>query len=372
MPRTMENENDLGGFPALLSALAAGAKIPSSDIDQETAAYLRSRAIVAAATDAEASLEPAQDHPGYLTRRVGGRDIFVPFNLASVFPGADIVEEVMRIADAVSLHPGDAVCISGSTTFLGAIDEVGDLDFCEYYVSDLAGLPADTLAVSNEEEVPLVWLKCGAEDLKHPWAERQSQIDALLHASEEKRIKLDFVSNGVLGLLPTTSVVIATRDDNIAARHSFAYQEAVVAGPGPVRNLVSPNRFGEYVNWLRSEVRRLATPTGVRDGYPIKALKRALSLMLIAGREAETAELIERLHNSELATIVLRVRVEELERMLSDLPDALSERFAAPLDDLKDGLEEVTDQELDQALDAARELAIASLDLVEAEFQTYG
>lgn len=326
---------------------------------------------MAAGTDAEASLEPAPDYPGYLTRQIGGRDIYVPFNLASVFPGADMVGDVMRIAAAISLHPDDPVCISGSTTFLGAIDKIGDLDFCEYYVSDPACLPADALSVSDGDETPLVWLKCGGANLKGPWEERRPEVEALLQGSPDKRVKLDFVSIGALGLLPTTSVVIATADDDVAARHSFAYQEAVVAGRAPVRNLISPERFGEYVNWLRGEVRKLATPTGVRDGYPIKALKRALSLLLIANREEDTADLIERLHNSELSTIVLQVRVEELERMLDDLPDGLSDRFAAPLKELKDGFDEVIDHEIDTALNAACELASASLDLVEEEFRTY-
>lgn len=368
----MEDDDDLRRLPALLSALADGGKPTPPDVGRDTAAYLLSRTVVAAGTDAEASLEPAPEHPGYLTRQVDGRDIYVPFNLASVFPGADMVGDVMRIADAITLHPDDPVCISGSTTFLGAIDRIGDLDFCEYYVSDPDGLSADALGVSDGEDMPLVWLKCGGKDLKGPWEERRSEAEALIQASPEKRIKLDFVSNGALGLMPTTSVVIATEDDDVASRHSFAYQEAVVAGRAPVRNLVSPERFGEYVNWLRGEVRRLAAPSGGRDGYPIKALKRALSLLLIADREEDTADIIARLHNSELSTIVLHVRVEELERMLGDLPDGLSDRFAAPLKELKDGFDEVTDQEIDQALDAARELALASLDLVEEEFRTYG
>ena len=368
----MDEDDQLRGFPALLSSIAEGGRKAPAGIEQETAAYLRARTIIAAASDEETSLEPVYQHPGYLTRQIGGRPIFVPFNLASVFPGSDMVADVMRIADTISLHPDDPVCISGSTTFLGAINQIGDLDFCEYYISDPAHLPDHALGVSGDEDVPLVWLKCGGSDLKGPWAQRRPEVETLFSNSEHKRMKLDFISNSALGLLPTTSVVIATKDENEAARHSFAYQEAVVFGSGPVRNLISPARFGEYVNWLRSEIRKLAAPTLERSGDPIKALKRALSLMLIAGRHGDTSDIIEALHKSELSSIVLQVRVEELERMLRDLPDELSDRFATPLNELKDGLEEVLDTEIDQALSAARELALASLDIVEEEFRLHG
>lgn len=366
------NENDhLRGFPALLSAIAEGRRPASPEIDAQTAAYLRARTIVAAGLDGDGALEPAHEHPGYLTRQVGERPIFVPYNLASVFPPTNIMLDVMRIADSISLHPDDPVCISGSTTFLGKLEQIGDLDFCEYYVSDRAALAGDAADVCEREGVALVWLKFGTTPLTGPWLGRRAEIEKLVGSSDDIRMKFDFLSNGPRGLFPTTSVVIATNDDDVAARYSFAYQEAVVAGARPVRNLVSPARFGEYVNWLRAEIRKLAAPSSERNGYPAKALKRALSLLLIAGRERDTDEIIEQLHRSELSSIVMQVRLDEIGRMLDDLPDEVSGRFVDAFRELKDGFELVLDEEIDEALDAARELALASLDIVEEEFRQY-
>ncbi|UUL82531.1 hypothetical protein [Sphingomonas qomolangmaensis] len=367
----MDEDDHLRDFPALLSAIAEGRREATTGILEEAAAFLRVKTLLAAGSDQEGSLEPSLEHPGYLSRKIDGRPIFVPYNLAGVFPASDIVQDVMKIADRISLHPNDPVCISGSTTFLGKLEEIGDLDFCEYHLAGLNGLAEHAADVCEREDIPLIWLKFGDTPLKGPWAGRRDEIKKLVGGSDEVRMKFDFLSEGPRGLLPTTSVVIATNDDEVAARHSFAYQEAVVAGAGPVRNLVSPARFGEYVNWLRGEIRKLATPSSERNGYPAKALKRALSLLLIAGRENDTDEIIEELHGSELSSIVMQVRLDEIERMLNDLPEDVSDRFVDAFNELKGGFEHVLDEDIDEALDAARELALASLDIVEEEFRRY-
>lgn len=367
----MDEIDQLRGFPALLSAIAEGRREATAGIVEETAAFLRVQTLLAAGSDQEESLEPSLEYPGYLSREIDGRPIFVPYNLAGVFPASHIVLDVIRIADSISLDPNDPVCISGSTTFLGKIEEIGDLDFCEYHVAGLEGLAERAADVCEREDVPLIWLKFGDTPLKGPWAGRRAEIKNLVGASDEARLKFDFLSDGPRGLLPTTSVVIATNNDEVAARHSFAYQEAVVAGAGPIRNLVSPARFGEYVNWLRGEIRKLAAPSTKRSGYPAKALKRALSLLLIAGREKDTDKIIEELHGSELSSIVMQVRLDEIGRMLDDLPDDASDRFVDAFNELKDGFEQVCDEDIYEALDAARELALASLDIVEEEFRRY-
>ena len=57
--------------------------------------------------------------------------------------------------------------------------------------------------------------------------------------------------------------------------------------------------------------------------------------------------------------------------MLDDLPDGASDRFVDAFNELKDGFEQVRDEDINEALDAARELALASLDIVEEEFRRY-
>ena len=132
---------------------------------EETAAFLRVQTLLAAGSDQEESLEPSLKYPGYLSREIDGRPIFVPYNLARVFPASHIVLDVIRIADSIALHPNDPVCISGSTTFLGKLEEIGDLDFCEYHVAGVNGLAEHAADVCEREDVPLIWLKFGDTQL---------------------------------------------------------------------------------------------------------------------------------------------------------------------------------------------------------------
>nr|GFD52715.1 hypothetical protein [Tanacetum cinerariifolium] len=80
--------------------------------------------------------------------------------------------------------------------------------------------------------------------------------------------------------MPTTSVILPTSDgEDGKANESFAYQEAVIGTERPLRALVAPRRFGEYLRFLQDNARYYV---GLSDNHPplaIKALKRILALM---------------------------------------------------------------------------------------------
>src|SRR5262249_43550869 len=69
------------------------------------------------------------DYVGYLIRHVDGMTLFIPFHLGRFFPHDEIVRDLARAAQALSLTPRDPICLSGSATFLGATRSISDLDF---------------------------------------------------------------------------------------------------------------------------------------------------------------------------------------------------------------------------------------------------
>jgi hypothetical protein len=85
--------------------------------------------------------------------------VLVPFNLARACPTSDILKEVIVLSREVRLAAKNPICISGSTTFLGALNVIADLDFCEYYLlpADMAG--DQLVTAGSKPELPLIWAK---------------------------------------------------------------------------------------------------------------------------------------------------------------------------------------------------------------------
>jgi hypothetical protein len=320
----------LSGNPTAVfirAAKAWDARVPFEDEDL-LEAYLEYRTQLAEGSDVEEALQIAAEHPGYLMRGVGTQTVFVPFNLASVSPKLQDLECAIEIGRGIRMSDQGAFCLSGSSTFTGRLGIGGDLDFSEYRLDVDAEVADRVLAKAASNELLLIWVKVGAEPLCAPW----SNIAAAL-APPIERLKLDFVSRSRLGILPTTSVVLATEDgEHGAANQSFAYQEAIILGE-PVRMLYRPDRLGAYVSWLKREIEAILAGNSHYDGLgaPIKALKRCLSLLLMLDRTIETEDIINELQDSALSDIVLDARLEELERMAADMtsaPDWLTAEIA--------------------------------------------
>lgn len=303
-------------------------KLAKDDQDQ-LEAYLRIRTIMAEGVDVDGALEVADEHPGYLLREVGSQRVFVPFNLAYMSPSKSDLQTTIGIGQAIRVSEDGALCLSGSTTYLGRIGIGADLDFSEYR-RDVNAMLAPTISAKVDMQDPaLVWIKLKEATHRRPW----NDLGELLSPPVE-RLKLDFVSTSPLGILPTTSVVLASASgEDGAANQSFAYQEAVIVGPGPVRDLVRADRLGGYISWLKRQIREHLDAEGdyAGPGAPIKALKRCLSLLLMLERPAEIEDVVNRLQDSVLRDIVLDARVDELERMAADMspaPERLTKEIA--------------------------------------------
>lgn len=323
---------------------------------------------------------------GYLVRTLDARDIgipygvsvFVPFHLAFVFPNDRFLNEAVRIGTAIRLLDGHTICLSGSATFFGKIEQSADLDFCEYFTSPgVCAAPAvaareplgDPLLVSFKslKGEPIL---AGTDD----FADRVHEAMVCGKTEIPTAFKLDFVGvSDRFGPVPITSVVLPldplTRSGGHAER-SFPFQEAVIGG-SPLRKLSDPMDFGTYVCWLRDQIDDLLDKQD--DSLAaIKALKRGLSAVLALGvqlvgdpfRGADCALAIERLNDPVVSVIVKDARIKELRRFAD-----VSSR-----EDLGEILKDITDYKeppdiiRQTALEGARLTAEAVKDVIDEIF----
>jgi hypothetical protein len=363
MPSPTES---LAAIIVRVAELAETGDPPSAEDREDLMAYVRLRTIEAERMDEDEQLvEAGDEYPGYLRREAAGAQIFVPFNLAPVFPGDRTLSPAVEIGRNIILAKENALCISGSTTFLGQIETVGDLDFCEYYLNTPSNLSADLLLKLNGAGIPLVCVKCAGNEFRAPWPDISAHILDVFPegANKPPRLKLDFVSKSPLGVLPTTSIVLLTSTgEDLAASQSFAYQEAVVVGAGPVRGLISPERLGTYVTWLRKEIRSLLDGTHSHrpSDYPIKALKRCLSLLLMIARYEDVNHVLNELSKTALKEIVLDIRLNELRRIASELAEDY-DWLLHEIEALDRGAISISLEDREEALSAAAQLAAALL-----------
>lgn len=186
------------------------------------------------------------------------------------------------------------------------------------------------------------------------------------------RLKLDFLSCGPLGPMPTTNVILPTSNgEDCHASGSFVYQEAVIGSEEPLRALVAPERFGAYLRFLMDEARTYVTESHRHATYVIKALKRILALMSAFGDHARVDTIRKTLNRPEIESVVTQVRLQELDAMRTALPDVVPSRFERQIDNLRDSASTVTSQDVQEALALARELAASLIEETEDEFAEY-
>lgn len=359
-------DTEFGAFLAYLAGLdQKGQELDDETIGQATT-LVTVRALLAARTDQEGLLDVDEEHPGYLKRTVNGVPVFVPFNLARVAPPTNILSEVITIARKIALQPDDAICISGSTTFLGVIGVVADLDFCEYFMGEAADMIDGIRRLTAAEEIPLVWMDVGGNQIGPPVTVESARAHI---AAKPVRLKMDFVTDGALGILPTTNVILpTTQGEDGEAHQSHAYQEAVIAGGSPVRSLVSPARLGAYLSFLCHHVSQLLEKEDAKSS--VKALKRVLSLLLFLGYD-NTDRVIALLEREELSLVVNRTRLEELRKMEPHLPAPLAEKFRPAIRGLESSCVDVARDDVEEALEAARAYARATVARITEDLGEY-
>lgn len=280
---------------------------------EDLEAVLQLRTLDAVHRDPDRALEIASEFPGYLVRMVDEDRVFVPFNLAAVSPRLQQLRVARDVACSVRLAATNAICLSGSGATLGKVETVADLDFCEYHLGTDLTL-AEGVRAKTKGQPPLIWVKRPSEKkpVCAPWADLPRLLEGTLDA-----IKLDFVSNSALGVLPTTTLVLKTSGEDGAAGKSFAYQEAVVGGADPVRALINPERLGAYIWWLKTEAPALlrATEPTLQSKKAVKALKRCLSLYLMVEKPEIADDILSRLGERVVHEVVLGSRLKELKEM---------------------------------------------------------
>lgn len=327
-------------------------------------------ALDATESDPDGVLVPDPDHPGYLRRQIADRTVFIPFHLAKVSPAADLMAEVIEIGAMVQLVASNPICISGSTTFLGALNVIADLDYCEYFVCTDIDTESALDAASQIEDLPLVWAKFADAHHCAPWTCLRPIAQAF--RDEPARLKLDFMSCGKLGPMPTTNVILPTSDgEDGAADQSFAFQEAVVCGEAPLRSLIKPARFGDYLLFLKDQARHYVNEGDKKASFAIKALKRLLALKAALGDHTEVDAIVERLNRPEIEEVVQRIRLDELLAMRPHLPKGVPARFTEQIQELELKPSHASSRDVEDALSAARKLAAVLLEEAERDFAEY-
>jgi hypothetical protein len=279
--------------------------------------------------------------PGYLETTASGRRVLVPFQLGPFFPPDEVLAPAVQIATQVALSESNPICISGSVTFLAALREIGDLDYCEYHLErpSLLGERIKEKVDGDSDELPLVEVKCG-QKLRHPWyglAECvASSLSLEAEVGEAPPIKLDFVSITNLGILPTTSLVLALGTDCEGgnANESFTYQEAVITEAPAPRSLVRPESVGEYLKFLIENSRFWLDPDSPESDKKraTKALKRLLSAALLLGETRLVESVVEGLAHPAVADVTILLRTEELHQLLSYMPAHRASALRAEVD----------------------------------------
>jgi len=275
--------------------------------------------------------------PGYVVLPVEDRRVHVPFHLVDSVPDAKLLLQFFELASHVRLSDESQIGISGSSVFLGRINEVADIDFCEYVThSPKAEAVKAKVAQRFVSITPTLFVKGKIDEFEFVRSPDLSHEHTVAKIATDTRVKLDYVSLSEPFLLPLSNVSLfidlGTPEASIRGK-SWAFQEIALDGKAPMFAVTRPELIGQYMAWARGEV----------DHYlelddPFKALKRSLSLSRVLGcrqsedlyQELRTSVLaVERRRNSLEEALAMaekvvddggRRAVEKLKKMLADEP----------------------------------------------------
>jgi hypothetical protein len=318
--------------------------------------------------DPDGRLEPAEDHPGYLTTACDSWQVFVPWPLVHVCPSDDVFKDLLQAGYRIACSPVDNLCISGSSAARGAKIEIGDLDFCQY----VQAAPAQIVATAQTFKTPapervLTRASYGDPVLAFaiaPWPENWSKLESVMLLAttikDAQRFMVDFLGSTVnFGVIPMSNVVLSSDFMNHyggAAQASFVYQEAIAVPKGregPPWSLFDQCQVVRYLEFLRKQIEQH------RKCKPVKAVKRALSLALTMRLWPLDREALRILESPACAAYVRASRTKELERLkqsgdaetramalkqLNDFPSNGGDDEAAALRDLPQECERFIDE----------------------------
>jgi len=259
----------------------------------------------------------ATDVPGYLVRSFGASTIRVPFHLFDDIPADDVLDELLRIATDIGA-PGGIICLSGSSAVYGALQHVGDCDFCEYLDADaqpdVVAAACETLRTIDGPSLVALELTGRGDSVwavSRPWA--APVIPKEQSTSARSLMAHYFAETSFEGALEVTKLMIPlSSSDPAAKKRSFPAQEMPVADAGSwvPRVLNEPQEISDYVAFLRDDVKKH------RSAHPSKAVKRAFSLARILFLDEPANEILKFLHGSDvLLEAALRSRAEYAEKV---------------------------------------------------------
>jgi hypothetical protein len=279
-------------------------------------------------------LQTISSAPGYLSYRLDGQIYFIPYNLVEMFPTDEQLKDIATLMRSIQLSSDSTCCFSGSTTFIGQVNSISDIDFCEYFPLSQNLFSEINKKAHVDNSIKLVRAKYGPSEKLYPFADSYIFDKTLWPPStgDDTRSKLDFLSVGTqFKEIAVTNVVIVTDGDPSATelKRSFALQEIVISNDAidkkPKRKLDDPIEFGRYLNWLQSEVKKYikeAKSDSNKLHLSIKALKRSLSWFLVVGLGDEIREAIDTLSTTDMELIAEMYRLNEVDVMLEKLtPD---------------------------------------------------
>lgn len=274
--------------------------------------------------------------PGYL--RVLGlqSSVIAPFHLAEFVSGIDL--DVFRsLAEKVRCTSDSTMCLSGSNTF--NLDNVGDVDFCEYVSLSGNRVPTAYFIRRESRDNDHLIRLChnGSEFIPI-----QNGIDYKLCVTDTGTIEamcecedqswyFEFVTDMKDGqFLPVSNMAVPS--GNLATKYSFAYQEAIfVDVSARPRDMCVPTEFEGYVSWLVAEIE-----ANLEKDKFVKALKRALSLAALMHYEDHVSEILRAIENPALIELSYLQRIEEIRSNLELLGGAAKSDAMAYLSKLNE------------------------------------
>lgn len=177
------------------------------------------------------------DKGGYLIRKTSACSVLVPYHLADYFPTGDSLEALCNLAFDLKVMPEGVICISGSATFLEAVQYTSDIDYCEYVPFDKnekwSHKFVDALyqAVEKQSDT-LVCLKAMAFHPVHTEHLDQGRGNyEVLKNLILSRARLDFLTHFLEDVTEATNLVLPVdiaKPDDSTLQQSFAAQEVPV------------------------------------------------------------------------------------------------------------------------------------------------
>lgn len=319
-----------------------------------------------AAPDSDLEFSPCDLWPGYISGNIDGLYIFVPFYLAKHAPSANSLREILKSSEEIRTSRDSVIAIAGSTTFLGSVEQFGDIDLVEYVKGEKNNTQAliksylnrvrdssliDNIVIDAKPHSPTFSPKSfrfGDNSLfEYLFSRCESQPE------EIPIVRFDglsiFVDNGNCSLVPVSNFIFPNRnirrDDGKFI--TFSIQDIIVCtSDSPGSSLVDPEQLGEYIRFLVTA----ATKYSKKDDNIswIKALKRSLSLVALLRLDEIAETILSRLNHEVSKKLVSTSREISVSAVVrrADQESALILRFKHESDhfvslgvDLRDRLE---------------------------------